>query len=159
MTTTFAHVALNCHDIATTEAFYTKHFGFRRARAVDLGGGKQIVFIKSGETYLELFQADSISPYPQPANDGPSWPGVRHIAFQVRDVDAKLAEMGTEAKLSFGPFGFDAIIPGWRTAWVTDPDGTIVEISQGFTDDATLANNRTAPDATRAPEATPTGAA
>jgi glyoxylase I family protein len=157
--TSFAHVALNCHDIATTEAFYTKHFGFRRARAVDLGGGKQIVFIKAGETYLELFQADAISPYGQPTNDGPTWPGVRHIAFQVKDVDAKIAEMGSEAKLSFGPFGFDAFIQGWRTAWVTDPDGTIVEISQGFTDDATLLSNRTTPENSRTSEKSPVGAA
>ena len=29
---------------------------------------------------------------------------------------------------------FGAFIPGWRTAWVADPDGIIVEISQGFVD-------------------------
>ena len=29
---------------------------------------------------------------------------------------------------------FDAFIPGWRTVWVADPDGNIVEISQGFKD-------------------------
>lgn len=159
MNISFAHVALNCHDIATTEAFYTKHFGFRRARSVDLGGGKQIVFLKSGDVYLELFQADALSPYEQPKNDGPAWPGVRHIAFQVKDVDAKLAEMGSDAKLSFGPFGFDSFIPGWRTAWITDPDGTIVEISQGFTDDATLINYRTSPESSRASDTAPVGAA
>ncbi len=134
--TTFAHVALNCHDIATTEAFYARHFGFSRARVVDLGEGKQIVFLKSGEVYLELFQADAISPFAAPVKDGPTWPGVRHIAFAVNDVDAKLAEMGGEAKLSLGPFDFENFIPGWRTAWITDPDGNIVEITQGFKDDA-----------------------
>jgi len=29
---------------------------------------------------------------------------------------------------------FDAFIPGWKTAWVSDPDGNILEISQGFKD-------------------------
>lgn len=24
--------------------------------------------------------------------------------------------------------------PGWRTVWLADPDGRIIEISQGFTD-------------------------
>jgi glyoxylase I family protein len=138
MNPTFAHVALNCHDIATTARFYRKHFGFRTARVVDLGESKQIVFLKSGEMYLELFQAEAISPVAAAMNDGPTWPGVRHIAFQVTNVDAKLAAMGDEAKLSFGPFDFDAFIPGWRTAWIADPDGNIVEISQGFKDDAKL---------------------
>jgi glyoxylase I family protein len=159
MDISFAHVALNCHDIATTEAFYARHFGFRRARVVDLGGDKQIVFLKSGEMYLELFQAESISPAVPPTNDGPTWPGVRHIAFQVKDVDAKLAEMGNAARLSFGPFSFDSFIAGWRTAWITDPDGNIVEISQGFTDDAALATGRNGSDANQSHEAAPVGAA
>jgi glyoxylase I family protein len=159
MQTTFAHVALNCHDIATTERFYARHFGFRRARVVDLGEGKQIVFLKSGEMYLELFQADAISPVAEPVKDGPTWPGVRHIAFQVKNVDAKLAEMGGEARLSFGPFGFDSFIPGWRTAWIKDPDGTIVEISQGFVDDPALSSGRTASDGGRSRDKTPVGAA
>jgi glyoxylase I family protein len=130
---TFAHVALNCQDMARTERFYAKHFGFRRARVVSLGDA-QIVFLKAGAMYLELFQADKPSPAPAPAKDGNTWPGVRHIAFQAENVDAKLAEMGSDARVTFGPFSFNDFIPGWRTAWVADPDGNIVEISQGFVD-------------------------
>jgi glyoxylase I family protein len=36
--------------------------------------------------------------------------------------------------ISLGPLAFDAYIPGWRTVWITDPDGVIVEVSQGYTD-------------------------
>jgi glyoxylase I family protein len=131
--TTFSHVALNCQDMARTERYYAKHFGFRRARVVGLGD-KEIVFLKAGTTYLELFQAEQPSPTPTPAKDGNTWPGVRHIAFQVESVDAKLAEMGGDARVTFGPFSFNDFIPGWRTAWVADPEGNIVEISQGFVD-------------------------
>ncbi len=133
MSPTFAHVALNCQDMARVERYYARHFGFRRARVVSLGE-TQIVFLKAGATYLELFQADQASPAPPPSKDGPTWPGVRHIAFQVDNVDAKLAEMGAEARVTFGPFNFNDFIPGWRTAWVADPEGNIVEISQGFAD-------------------------
>jgi glyoxylase I family protein len=129
----FAHVALNCKDMAATERFYTEHFGFRRARVIDLGEDK-IIFLKSGAMYLELFHATGASPAPQPENDGPAWPGVRHLAFQVIDVDAKLEEMGVEAHITLGPLSFDSFIPGWKTVWVRDPDGLIVEISQGFVD-------------------------
>jgi glyoxylase I family protein len=131
--TTFAHVALNCQDPAATERFYTKHFGFRRARVVQVPD-TQIVFLKSGNIYLELFRAKGDLPAPLPTNDGYPWPGVRHIAFQVENIDAKLAEMGPAAAVSFGPFNFHDFIPGWRTVWIKDPDGNIVEISQGFVD-------------------------
>jgi glyoxylase I family protein len=52
----------------------------------------------------------------------------------VDDVDAKLAEMGEAAKLTLGPVDFSDFIPGWRTAWLADPEGNIVEISQGYMD-------------------------
>jgi glyoxylase I family protein len=30
---------------------------------------------------------------------------------------------------------FDAFIHGWRMTWFADPDGNIVEISQGYVDE------------------------
>ena len=125
----FHHIALNCKDMAATERFYCAHFGFQRARAIVLPD-TQIIFLRTGDAYLELFQAKGDSPAAQ--NDGLAAQGIRHMAFRVNDVDAKLAAMGADARVTHGPFGFDAFIPGWRTVWVSDPDGNIVEISQGF---------------------------
>ena len=130
---TFSHVAIACKDPLATERFYSKYFGFKRARVIPLGTD-QIVFIKSGDIYLELFQAKEQAPTPPAAQDGPWYSGWRHIAFQVDNVDAKLAEMGEDARITLGPLDFDAFIPGWRTVWVADPNGNIVEISQGYVD-------------------------
>jgi len=134
----FSHVALNCKSIAATEEFYSRYFNFRRARVIDLGK-TQIVFLKSGNVYLELFQAEGASTSALPTNDGYVSPGVRHLAFQVDNVDVTLAAMGNDARLTQGPMNFDAFIPGWRTVWISDPDGNIVEISQGFTDQSPTA--------------------
>jgi len=131
----FHHMGLVCSDMAATERFYTAHFGFRRARVVPLQEGDQIVFLKSGRLYLELFRATHPNPAPVASGPGPEYPGWRHLAFKVDDIDAKLAEMGPDAKITAGPMGFDAWIPGWRTVWIADPDGNIVEISQGFVDE------------------------
>ena len=49
-------------------------------------------------------------------------------------MDAQLAKMGAEAVLTLGPLSFDAFIPGWKSAWLSDPEGNIVEVSQGFVD-------------------------
>jgi glyoxylase I family protein len=130
----FSHVALACQDPNATERFYSEHFGFRRARVIPLGDD-QIVFIKSGSVYLELFKAREGRTGAVPTGDGPWSPGVRHLAFQVDDVDAKLAAMGAAAAVTQGPMSFNAFIPGWRTVWVKDPDGNIVEISQGYVDE------------------------
>jgi glyoxylase I family protein len=133
----FSQVALTCKDPIATEKFYTKYFGFKRARVAKLPDGDQIVFIKMGDCafYLELFKAKEESPVPPPINDGPQYPGVRQLAFKVDSVDDKLAELGDAAKITLGPFNFDDFIPGWRTVWIADPDGNIVEISQGFMDE------------------------
>ncbi len=131
----FSHVALNCTDPLATERFYSRYFGFQRARVIPLGDDNQIVFIRSGDVYLELFRASGGGPGAQPEKDGPGYAAfARHIAFQVDDVDAKLAEMGSDARVTLGPLDFNDFIPGWRTVWVADPDGLIVEISQGYTD-------------------------
>jgi len=134
MAMTFSHIALNCKNMSATERFYTKHFGFRRARVIPLGAD-QIVFLKSGAMYLELFSAAGAAPGSAPEKDGPSYGGsFRHIAFQVDNVDQTLTAMGGDAQVSLGPLSFDDFIPGWRTVWVKDPDGNIIEISQGFTE-------------------------
>ena len=51
------------------------------------------------------------------------------------DVDVKLGEMGDDAKITLGPLSFDDFIQGWRTVWIADPEGNIVEISQGYMDE------------------------
>lgn len=130
----FHHMAIACNDPVAIERFYTRYFGFRRARVIPLGD-TQIVFIRSGDAYLELFQAKEPLPHPRAVGDGPWYPEWRHIAFKVESVDALLAEMDDAANITLGPFGFDAFIPGWRTVWLSDPEGNIVEVSQGFVDE------------------------
>ncbi len=136
----FSHVALCCRDLHATEEFYTRHFGFHRARAVG-SGDDEVVFLKMEycATMLELFHAKGNSPAPPATGAGPEYPGVRHLAFQVDDVDGLLADIGADARVTQSPLDFDSFIPGWRTAWIADPDGRIVEISQGYCDDPAAA--------------------
>lgn len=135
--TRWSHVGLNCQDMDKTEDFYTRWLGFRRARVVE-DGGLRVVFLRHGDAYLELFSADrATSVASGSSGDGPHEPGsLRHIAFQVDDVDGFLARADGELDVSLGPLSFDAYIPGWKTVWITDPDGVVVEISQGYTDQA-----------------------
>jgi glyoxylase I family protein len=42
--------------------------------------------------------------------------------------------MGSDAVVTSGPLGFDDFIPGWRSAWLRDPAGNIIQITKGYTD-------------------------
>ncbi|WP_189089126.1 VOC family protein [Deinococcus ruber] len=129
---TFSHVALNCRDLAATERFYQQHLGFQLVRRIDLEDSS-IVFLRLGDVRLELFQSQEDRP--DEHSDGPARVGVRHLAFQVDDLDTALSRLGSAAQLTLGPLDFDSFIPGWRSAWLTDPDGRVIEISQGYADD------------------------
>jgi glyoxylase I family protein len=133
------HIGLNCSDPLTIERWYAKHFGFERKR-VYLPGPDQVVVIGNGGVALELFPAQLSSelgeaPPPRGENDGPTFPGVRHLAFLVDDLDAKLTEMGDDARLTLGPLDMGGFIEGMRVAWITDPEGNIVELNQGYEDE------------------------
>ena len=129
----WSHASLNCVDLEQTAHFYQRWFGFRPANGFSVGDTR-ILFLKLGDAYLELFgtAGDSVT---AANHDGPQTPGtVRHLAFQTDDVDAFLSRMGPAADVTLGPLDFDEFIPGWRTVWIRDPDGTIVEVSQGYRD-------------------------
>ncbi len=129
----WAHVGLNCRDQEATEAFYTRLFGFARARVVE-AEGERVLFLRKDQVYLELFGTPG-EPRTESTDDGPHSPGVtRHLAFQVDDVDAFLASADEDLPVSLGPLAFEEFIPGWKTVWVKDPDGVVIEVSQGYTD-------------------------
>jgi glyoxylase I family protein len=130
----WSHVALNCRDQRATEEFYGRWFGFTRARTVSLGT-EEIIFLRHGDVYLELFHSTARRSAAAKA-DGPPAPGVaRHLAFQTDNLDEFLAKVGDAIPVSLGPLHFDDFIPGWRSVWLRDPDGVIVEVSQGYRDE------------------------
>ena len=134
----FHHISLTCSDPIKTERFYTKYFGFVRSRVVLLGEGNQIVFVRGAGIRLELFKATEKAPVPPPQNDGYLWPSVRNISFEVPDIDAHVQAMGGDARIAFGPLNFGIFIPGWRSVWLCDPDGYLVQITQGYVDAETV---------------------
>jgi len=130
----FSHIGLSCKDPIAAERFYTKHFGFQRAR-VYLPGPGQVVVIRAGALELELFPSTEERPSPAIGGAGQDYPGVRHIAFLVDDLDAKLAEMGPDVRITLGPLDMGQFIPGMRVAWISDPEGNIVELNRGYVDE------------------------
>lgn len=133
----FSHMGLMCKDPQKIEDFYTKYFGFKRAR-VYAPGSEQVVMIKFDNMYLELFKAKEESPVPLPTQAGSEYPGWRHICFQVDNLDEKLEELKDAIKITLGPLDMSEFIPGMKVVWVSDPEGNIIELNQGYIDDNNL---------------------
>ena len=135
--TVFSHVGLTCRNPLLIEEFYSKHFGFKRARTY-VPGPDQVVMIKSGDIYLELFKASEECPVSDPIEAGPNYKGWKHICFMVDDLDEKLKEMGVAAILTKGPVDMSGLIPGMKVCWIKDPEGNIVELNQGYMDEENI---------------------
>jgi glyoxylase I family protein len=116
------------------EKFYSKYFGFKRAR-VYAPGPEQVVMLKSGGIYLELFKATEESPVSEPKGAGPDYPCWKHICFLVDNLDSTLSELKDEAKITQGPVDMSGFIEGMRVCWIADPEGNIVELNQGYIDE------------------------
>lgn len=133
--TSFLHFGVSCRDPKKFEEFYIKYFGFRRVKEILIEKNKKIVFLKDGNNFcFEIFPADEKPPVPMAEADGPRYPGWRHVAFMVDDVDAKLADMGENAVITHGPVALDNFTKGWKAVWIKDPEGNIIEICQGYKD-------------------------
>ncbi|MCX5697907.1 MAG: VOC family protein [Candidatus Omnitrophica bacterium] len=130
----FSHMGLTCKDPVEIEKFYSKYFGFKRAR-VYAPGPEQVVMIKSGNIYLELFKAGEESTLAPAKEAGPNYPGWKHICFMVDNLDALLKEIGGGARITLGPLDMGKFIPGMKVCWIADPEGNIVELNQGYVDE------------------------
>lgn len=89
--------------------------GFTRSRVFE-SPDRTAIFLRLGDVYLELFGGAPVDTRGASSGsaDSPEYPGsLRHIAFQV---------------------DFDQYAPGWRSMWLSDPDGAIVEVGQGYRD-------------------------
>ena len=126
-----AHIALAAADPLAVEQWYSEHFGFTRTRVYD-PGPDQVVMTGNGQLELEIFRATGTRPDGAPTEAGPLYPGWRHLAFVVADLDATLAGLGDPARVTLGPLDMGKYIAGMRVAWVADPAGNIVELNQGY---------------------------
>lgn len=134
MSAAIHHMGIACADPLRMERWYGKHFGFARKR-VYAPGPDQVVVIGNGGVSLELFPAKGEPPPPRGEGAGPEYPGWRHVAFLVDDLDAALAQMGDDAQITLGPLEMSEFVEGMRVAWISDPEGNIVELNQGYADE------------------------
>lgn len=118
------HIAIICSDYERSKAFYTDVLGFgivqetfraaRRSWKLDLS--------LNGAYIIELFSF----PDPPERPSRPEAQGLRHLAFEVDDVDAAVHALNAKQVVT-EPVRVDELT-GKRFTFFTDPDGLPLEI-------------------------------
>jgi len=117
------HIAIICSDYAISKKFYTQKLGlsiirevYREARdsyKLDLALGDQYI--------IELFSF----PNPPERTSRPEACGLRHLAFQVKDIEATVRQLAL-VDINSEPIRIDEFT-GKRFTFIADPDGLPIE--------------------------------
>ncbi len=121
------HVAIICSDYAVSKAFYTEVLGLEiisELYRAERDSYKLDLRVADG-VQVELFSFAS----PPERLSYPEAAGLRHLAFEVGDVDVAVREL--EAKgVRVEPVRVDELT-GKRFTFFADPDGLPLEIYEG----------------------------
>ena len=127
------HIALNCWDLAAQEAFFIKHFGFKRSRTLHRGKPFERYLIRLGSVRLELFPSDREKSAAMQGGEQPI--GFKHLAFDVPKLEPVLDALRADGIEPDKIIPVDHIASGCRVVFFRDPEGNIIELMEGYVDE------------------------
>jgi catechol 2,3-dioxygenase-like lactoylglutathione lyase family enzyme len=139
------HVSLTVHDMDLMLAFYSGTLGFTEASSLSWEAGNDMVdgilglqgsaadvrILRASNAYFELIQYHA----PPGREVDPAHPvtdcGVRHVAFDVVDIDAEYERLRA-AGISFNCPPTEVTVQGHplKSAYFRDPEGNVMEIQE-----------------------------
>jgi glyoxylase I family protein len=127
----FNHIAFNCRDLFAQEAFYTKHFGFKRSRTFNRGEANEFFMLKLGSMRLELFKNQKAG-----EDKGSEQPvGFKHLALDVPKLEPFIESLRADGIEADRIIDCGKIAPGMRIVFFRDPEGNILELMEGYRDE------------------------
>lgn len=122
------HVAIICTDYERSKRFYTEVLGLTVVREVYRAARRswKLDLALNGQYVIELFSF----PDPPRRPSRPEAAGLRHIAFEVDDLDAAVARL-TGLGVSPEPVRTDEFT-GRRFTFIADPDDLPVELYEAL---------------------------
>ncbi|QEC42489.1 VOC family protein [Pseudobacter ginsenosidimutans] len=118
------HIAIICSDYERSKYFYTQVLGLSVIREVyrEARQSWKLDLALDGEYLIELFSF----PEPPPRPSRPEACGLRHLAFQVDNIEATVAVLQKEQVVT-EPVRTDEYT-GKRFTFFADPDGLPLEL-------------------------------
>lgn len=129
--TALQHIAFNCRDLEKQEAFYSKHFGFRRARVFNAGKKDEFIMLRLGTVCIELFNTPAEA---KNSSGGVQPVGFSHLALEVEDIQAMVNALEADGIQTEGIIDCSEHLDGLRVCFFHDPEGNRIEIMQGWKD-------------------------
>ena len=119
------HIAIICSDWDKARDFYIDKLGFQMYREVYRPEvGDWLRMLRQGDTVLELF----IKPEAPQRVNNPEAMGLRHLAFQVADIEPAVAWLNSVG-IETEPVREDKV-NGGRFTFFKDPDGLPLELHE-----------------------------
>ncbi|MDX2280482.1 MAG: VOC family protein [Saprospiraceae bacterium] len=117
------HIAIICSDYTRSKAFYTEILGLKVIREVYRAErlSYKLDLELNGQYVIELFSF----PAPPPRPSRPEALGLRHLAFEVDDLNAVVTHLQAH-QLMVEPIRVDEFTEK-RFTFVADPDGLPIE--------------------------------
>ncbi|WP_121810957.1 SMU1112c/YaeR family gloxylase I-like metalloprotein [Mucilaginibacter kameinonensis] len=118
------HIAIICSDYAKSKQFYTEVLGLKIVREVYREQRQSYKLdLEVGDLYqIELFSF----PDPPARPSRPEAAGLRHLAFEVDDLDESVAHISSFG-IDIEPIRIDELT-GKRFTFFADPDGLPLEL-------------------------------
>jgi len=120
MKSKFIYTGIHVSNLERAVRFYTKELGMKllfKTHIKETGGRVAWLKTRSSPQILEL------NWYPQGYRYGGK-KGLDHLAFEVEDADASYMKFAKKHRATIKPFDEGK----WRLAYVTDPDGNMIEL-------------------------------
>ena len=117
------HIAIICSDYARSKAFYTEDLGLEIIREVYRAerDSYKLDLALNAHYVIELFSF----PNPPARPSRPESTGLRHLAFQVENLDFTVQEL-TQKGITSEPIRIDEFT-GKRFTFIADPDDLPLE--------------------------------
>ena len=120
------HIAIICSDYKKSKKFYVEDLGLEPLQEIyrDERDSFKLDLALNGEYIIELFSF----PKPPPRNTRPEAAGLRHLAFEVDDLDTSLVELSGKGILA-EPVRTDEFTQK-KFTFIFDPDNLPIELYQ-----------------------------
>ncbi|NLK87096.1 MAG: VOC family protein [Clostridiaceae bacterium] len=120
------HIAINTSNIEASSKFYREILGFEQLETIENGDNTITYFLLPDGARLELFDYHGKS---MAMERGDSDAGLKHIAFEVEDVNAHERELRARG-VNITMSSRDLPHLGVKALLFTDPDGVILEFCE-----------------------------